>query len=561
MSTYTIRPTSVITNAGGTNPSTQATVLTNLGDNSDVTTVNNTGTKSISWVFGLGNPSVPATEFVVRVGMSLRWKGNAAGKYTIGGQIYRATDAKPAGVAALYPNNSGAFTTTQVGYMSCSWTRTEVSTLRFLWYDGRSSSSWAQTDHADIFGSVYTLALASATPSPTTMTTSVYPVIPVTTTATIDWEASSYDWQNLRKVTTEVRIESGGTGVGTGTLVSTGSQDTMFTATGSVALNVTMPDALANGSYNVYARAIRYRESGTVQSDQYGAWSTAATLTMSTPVPDTPTLSVSADQDADRVQINVTPVATSGYAGPYVFVQRSDDFGITWKSVRGASGIQGTFGTASTFYDYEAPRGLAVQYRAQVQATYSSFINASAWSAAQSTVITADTWNLKSLSNPALNMIDLRVIGRPTEQVQEDLGVFRPLGRRYPVVVAGSLTGWDGELKVTCYGESEWESVKALAESQSILLLESLFGWSKYVRIISGAKSELAGTPTAPQRDLGLAYVEVEQPAIVVGATSTTSAVPTIVDGGTASAVFGDFYDGGTAVSTQPQTIDGGGAA
>lgn len=556
MSTYTVRPSSVIENGGGTN--SDANALTYLGDNSDATTINNTGTKSVSWVFGLGAPVITAGEFVARVGMSLRWKGNSSGNYSIGGQIYRATDTKPAGVASLTPNNSAVFTSTQVGYMSVPWTTSEVSSLRYLWFDGRSNSGWAQTDHADIWGSIYTIAPATATPSARTETTSVYPTITVSASATIDWEATTFDWQNLRKVTVEVRIESGGTGAGTGTLVSLGSASVNFTATGSQNVTVAMPDALPNGTYKIYARALRYREDGIARSDQYGSWSTAATLTMSTPLPNTPTVTVSADQNQDRIAVTITPVATTGYTSPYIYLQRSDDAGITWVSVRGASGIAGAFGSAATFYDYEAPREQSVYYRAYVKASYSGFVNQSANSNSQSALLVADGWNLKNPTDPTKNVIDVNVVGNPEEDLGEELGVFRPLGRRLAVVVAGSLTGWDGSLELVLASANDWAALKALAESQTVLRLESAFGWSKYVRLVNGAKATNGGTKGTPVRRVNLAYVEVDKPTITVGDTVVDLFIPTLIDGGTATSTFDNFYDGGTAISTQTATFDGG---
>lgn len=559
MSQYVVRPTSVISSGGGTSPSSSATVLTNLGDGSDSTVVYNTGTKAITWQFGLAAPSIPSTEFVCRAGVSLRYKGNAAGRYVIGGMVYRASDPVPAGYAALYPSDSSAFTTTQIAYVPNAWTLAEVSTLRFGWFDGRSSSAWAQTDTADIWATVYSLAKATATPSSSSETNSVFPTISVSTSATIDWEATSYDWQNLRKVTTEVRIESGGTGVGTGTLVSQTSVDTLFSATGSASLSVLMPDALANGTYKVYARALRYREDGVIRSDQYGAWSTAATLTMSAPLPATPTIAVVSDDSSNTNMISVTPVASTSYAGPFIYLERSDDSGSTWSPVRNASGVAGTFGTASTFFDYEAPRGRAVLYRANIKATYSSaFINAGLYSTPQAAFINEASWNLKAPLNSSINMINVSVVGRPNEQVEEDLGVFRPLGRKYAVVVAGTISGWDGDLTVSCSTNAEWQALKALITSQEVLFLESMFGWSKYVRLLSPTKNETFGTTTAPRRNVSLTYVEVEKPAIVTGETTPSITVPSLIDGGSSSSSFADSYDGGTATSTSLAVFDGG---
>lgn len=547
---------------GGVTPNIIADFMTNIGDGTDSTIVYNNGGLAVTWIFRLQYPTIPSTEFMARVGTALRWKGNTNGNYSIGGKIYRPTDPKPSGVATLTPNNSSAFTTTQVEYQSVNWPLSDAGGLLYMWQDGRANAAWPRTDTADVWGTIYTLAKATATPGNKTESSSVYPTIPVTVATTIDWEASTYDWQNLRKVTVEVRIEQGGTGVGTGTLLSQSSQSQQVVATGSESWNITMPDSLPNGTYKVYTRALRYREDGLVYSDAYSSWSTAATLTMSAPLPVTPTMTVTGDDSSDSVRISVTPTSSTGYLGPYIYVQRSDDAGATWSDVRNASGVAGAFGTASTFIDYEAPRNQAALYRAKVEATYSSaYINASAWAAPATVNLSSNTWNLKVPSNSDLNAIGVTVVGHPTENVQENLGVFRPLGRKYPVVVAGTLSGWDGELSIICATNAEWLQLKALVEAQTIILLQSTFGWSKYVRIMSGVKGELYGTTTAPKRTISLSYVEVDKPAIVTGQTIPTVVIPSSLDGGTASVTFADFFDGGTATSTYIATIDGGAAS
>lgn len=562
MTTYIVRPNSVRVNGGNTSPAAQATVLSYLSDNSDATVVTNPGTGQALWAFGLSAPTIAANDFVARIGWSMRWKGNAAGNYSIGTQLYTGLNSNPPGYyATLTPNNSAAFTTTQLAYIAKEWTLSEVATLNLAWYDGRSNAAWGVTEHADIWASVYALTKATATPQNRTETVSVYPTISVDTTATIDWESSSLDWQNLRKVTVEVRIESGGTTIGTGTLMSQSSASTMFTATGTKTVTVTLPDALANGTYNIYARALRYREDGIVRDDQNGAWSSAATLTMSAPMPVTPTLTVTADQELDRALINVTPIASTGYSGPYVFVERSSDSGITWTPVRGASGVQANYGVASSFYDYELPRIQGVSYRAKVEATYSGLVNASPWSSSVNVVINADTWNLKAPETPANNVIGVNVVGKPSEQITEDQAVFRPLGRQYPVVVSGSISGWDGQINVTTSTAGEWEILRTLIEAQAVVLLESIFGWSKYVRILSGTQSAQFGTQGTPVRNTTITYVQVQQPTVVVGQSQATQNIPTLIDGGNATATFDGSYDGGSAYSTYTVTFDGGGAA
>lgn len=563
MTTYTLRPSGLIASSGTATASPSGSVLANLGDNSDSTTVYNpaTGSTPASYTFTIGTPSVPSNEFIARLGTSIRWKGNTAGLYTIGAQAYRTADGTPAGVATLTPNNSSAFTTTQVALQSANWSRSTVGPLFIKWQDNRTSTAQAQTDTAEIWASLYTIALATATPTATTSASSVYPTIPVSVGATIDWEAGTQDWQNLRKVTVEMRIESGGSGAGTGTLVTSTSTSVLFTATGSQTVNLTVTDPIPNGTFNIYARAIRYREDGVVYADATGAWSTAATLTMSAPLPTAPTVTVTPNDSSDTVTVKVTPIATTGYLGPYIYLQRSDDLGVTWQDVRNASGVAGTFGTASTFIDYEAARDATVLYRARIGATYSSsFVNQGSWSVSQSAYLTATTWNIKHLTNPATSATDINVVATPTEKVDEDLGVFRPLGRRYPVVVGGTITGWDGDLTVVTSTSAEWAAIKALAESQSILLLESAFGWSKYVRLLPGTSAEIGGTRTTPRRNIKLSYVEVAKPAVTVGSTTATVILPTLIDGGASNAAgtFTDSQDGGTAVTAYLAIADGG---
>lgn len=563
MSTYTIRPNSVVgIPIGGTSPSSQASVLGNLSDNSDATVVTNTGSNPITWTFGLQAPTIPSTEFVARYGATLRWKGNAAGNYRIGASVWRSTDAEPAPIASLYPNNSAAFTTTEVSLNSVQWTLADCASLRMSWFDGRATTAWGVTEHADIWATLYTITKSTAVPQNKTETQSIFPTIQVQLTNTLGWESSAPYESNIRKVLVETRVESGGTGPGTGTLVATGYTTTTVTSTGTVTLNQVIGEFIPNGTYKLYSRAHRYRYDPIVRTEQFGAWSSAATLTMNVPVPTTPTVSVVTDQVLDRVAVTVTPIATSGYTDPYIYIERSEDGQVTWLPVRDASGVQGTFGVAQTFYDYESPRAQTVFYRAKVEATLSgAVINASAYSVPQSSLITADGWNFKDIDQPQLNVVDVRVTGAPTETVTEEQGVFRPLGRKYPVIVSGAVSGWDGALNVVTVSDAEWQAVKYVAESQQVLFLESAFGWSKFIRVLSGTTSSLTGTASTPKRQVTLRYVEVERPAVVVGQTGTGGVIPPVIDGGPANPTFAFFYDGGNATATSTSFIDGGAAA
>lgn len=527
MPTYTLRPSSFVT-GGGSNAwggvTSNAQMASYLGDNSD-TTFATRGTTVIGTTrsyFGLTAPSIPSTEFICRASHFIRWKGGGADQSpateNLGVLTYRASDTAPTTANTFSPDGRTTITTTDVGYNIVSWSNTDAATLRSHLYDYRSAYGMLTLTVYDIGSTLYTLTKATATVSNQTVTTAAKPTIPVTMTVTQGWEASEPEVSNLKRVVTEIRIESGGTTVGTGTLVGYGYTDQYNATTGTV--NVVSQQAIANGTYKVYARSSRFREGQTVDAaiaatDQ-GTWSTGATLTMNNPLPTAPTTTATVVQSFDYVQISATPVATASFTAPIVDIERTDDGGTTWTAIRGGTGIAGTFGSATIVRDYEMPRGVAVQYRARVTATYTGgFTMTSTWTtpAAVTVTINAD-WNLKvvTVANGVLNMYDAQVIDKPSEELTENLGVFRPLDRRTPIVVAGTLGGWDGDLQIITSTAAEWDKLKALLEAQTVIYLESAFGWSKYIRITSGARMTTSGTIGMPVRRVTVNYVEVQAP-------------------------------------------------
>lgn len=571
MSTIIIRPSALLNKDGtieGTSntgstwaTATDANVASYTADESDATGIRTSGATTRWFQVRLGTPTIATDEFVAKVAGLVRWSSATAGK-TVACLPYVTANGTPGYSSGLTTTVAASPVTAETGVQALAWTKGQVADLGLqISLDGDATAA-NRPKLWELGATIYTLKLATATPAAATITTGTIPTISVDVAATIGWEASTPDWQGLRKITTEIRVESGGTTVGTGTLVTASSRDVYFTATGTQTISVTMPDSLANGSYKVYARAVRHRQSETsIASDQYGAWSTAATLTMSVTPPATPTVTVTVDQVNDTVAVAVTPVASTGYTVPSVVVQRSDDGGLTWATIRDGLVTGATFGAATTVVDYEAPRAATVYYRAGVFAYYSGVLNQSAWSTRIPTTIPADAWNIKSPQVPSINWADVIVTGELTDQVSEDLGVFRPLDRRYPVTVAGTLTGWDGDLTIHCANNADWTKLRTLIESQLVLRLESPFGWSKYVRILPGSKARLYGTASTPRRDVVVQYVETSAPV------GTAPEIPTVlvvsVDAGAAAtSTWDEIADGGTASTvTFAGTLEGGSAA
>lgn len=175
-------------------------------------------------------------------------------------------------------------------------------------------------------------------------------------------------------------------------------------------------------------------------------------------------------------------------------------------------GYTGWAGDADASISYAAERTPPF-YRARVSALYDGeTINASAWSTPTPVGLTADGWNLKAVEVPGLAFIEVPVIGEIIQELDEDVGVFRPLDRRLPVVVAGELTGYDGSLEIRLTEQWQWETLKSLIEAQRVLLMQRPYGDQQYIRFVDKRSIGLWGTPTNPQRRVILKYVETGAP-------------------------------------------------
>lgn len=240
----------------------------------------------------------------------------------------------------------------------------------------------------------------------------------------------------------------------------------------------------------------------------------------------------------DAVQLETGSAATTfgvasvawslgGLSSAELIIERSTDAGGTWETVRPNVGATlGSGGGTSvtlaeqraTVYDYEAPRGVALLYRAIERSTLisSGGVLPSAYSAnASVTSVNDGAWWIKAPLDPTINAGGpgvLRVTkGSLSFTRDEDLGTFRPLGRSNAVVVAGDLGGEDGSLQLTTLGASEWAVVEPLLTHQEPWLLQDPDGSQKYVRI-NTAREWTRDAGSAARRVVRVPYVEVDAP-------------------------------------------------
>lgn len=268
-----------------------------------------------------------------------------------------------------------------------------------------------------------------------------------------------------------------------------------------------VPDVpLPNGSYRLYARGRRYFDAA-----QFGAWAYLVFTVGVTPCP-APTIAAAIDDAAQRVAVTVTPLSTAGAASPLISIERSDDGGATWETIRGAAKAAGVFAAPMVVYDYEAARATALQYRASTEASFVDVQLVSDWGAvAPAGQLTDADWNLKCPLDPSLSWIGANVNADPDWTQDENAATFRPVGRKYPVVVSMSLGGADGSMVVSARTDAEWAKLEALREHAGTLLLESPRGWARYIRILSRSWTETGGKGAARRR-FACSFLEVDVP-------------------------------------------------
>lgn len=509
MSTHILRPTSVVSGDGYYTATGAASVLAAVNDNSDSTYVRKSGGSAWSRLtLVVPRPTLSADEACDHIAGVARYKGTNGKMHEVG--VFEGTYEGAPGFyasSATATNIAPGWVHIPIAYLNDP----NVATFKLAYLSEEASADSTRAYIYELYGEARTITKATAVPGARTETASVNPSIPLTVTAAIDaWVGTDNSWNNIRTILVDIQIESDGTGYGTGTVVTTETKSFYLTEGGAHSLTAAIDESLANGTYKVYTRARRFTsERNGAKWELVGAWSTAATLNMQAPIPESPVVSTS--KSTRYMSVRVTPVATTGYTNPLVSVERSTD-GSTWTPVRNGTLVAGEFGTVTAINDYECGYGVETLYRARITGTYAGLQNAGAWTTLVDGVeLDVSGWNIKCPQDLSLNMYDVHVVGEVSEKMEEDVSVFRPLDRDYAVAVSGSRGGWDGSLSIKCNTTTEWETLKALIESQKVLLLEDIYGGSKYIRVTNNDASK-KGPRTSPRRSVTLSYVETKAP-------------------------------------------------
>ncbi len=258
-------------------------------------------------------------------------------------------------------------------------------------------------------------------------------------------------------------------GVGVGDTTSEGA---------ATSHQVTTP--LANASYRAYVKVGR---SNDINAPQYSDWA-SADFVVNVSLPATPTITVTAESSSGRNKIVLASNAGAATTDA-LDLERSLDGGTTWSPVRNDNGLSARVnGTSGTFYDYEAPNGVSVTYRARALHNYSGLYAASAW-ASNSATWSSTAWWLKAPDAPSLNrVVELVTYGDVSRAARQ--GSFQPLGSSLPIVVSDSRGGATGASTIRTRTTAERDGLLDIATLPSTLLLQGplLAGEpDRYVRV------------------------------------------------------------------------------
>lgn len=306
---------------------------------------------------------------------------------------------------------------------------------------------------------------------------------------------------------------------------------------------------LVNGqSYREYVRAAQLVNG----AQQWSAWEFIL-VTLNAPVPATPFLTVTPDDENARIKLSLsdtfTAPAAGGYgsglygAGPYgggetaaaftgaagpgtwqfVTVQRTSDGGVTWDQVRSATRAQ-VFGDTFVVYDYESCNEADVQYRAQATAVVGAGDVASDWSTTSAPAHWSSpfTW-LKSPTNPAINAA-VRINSLPTLTRRRPQTVLDVEGRDDPVVVSDTRKLVTGTVTFVTLEGAERDAINVLLADDTLLLQtppEDDFG-CRYIAIGDTDENRIVNRSNQVERLIVCPFNEVTAPVgdiIGIGAT------------------------------------------
>lgn len=449
----TLRPnstgTSIVRGSGSPAVVGAATFHAALNDNSDASYVSIPFLSTI--VLGMDDLSLPSGATITSIATRVRAAKEAvagSGQASIDIDYPTATDASAGPVVTwLTPTTIAASTglppvaATEINGASfrVSWAGTGGAPHLFL-YEAYLDVTYFAKPVTDV-----------AAPSGTITNTNTPAVQWVNT---LDPDGGGQRFYEV-KIFTAAQYGAGGFSPDTSTPTQTSGETTS-------SVDLWRPLPLASATYRAY---VRVSQDGVTWSD----WDYTS-FVVSVAAPGAPTVAVTAQNTDGRIRVVVTS-AVGGVTTDLIEVQRSADGGTTWEFCRTDRILLPSGGVAKV-WDFEAPNGVSMLYRARGSAAYSGGeYAASAWTTSSPVTWTStDQW-LKNPNYPALNVkVTVAAFGETQRAARQT--VFQPLGATYPIVVSDTPGPLTGTLTLLVADQAARDALDLLLASGGPLLLQ-----------------------------------------------------------------------------------------
>jgi hypothetical protein len=345
-----------------------ATAHAALSDNADGTYIRKAASGTASIVLGNGTVSIGAAQVVRQVRVRARCKGGDASTKAnlylgarVEGLNYFTTAVPLRGNAAI---GEIAGPWQAVAPDGQAWDQERIDEVRAQWTDYRDGAS-----RAYLYEVYVDVDLAS---EPTTAVTA--PTGTVTTTSRPDVSWTYTDTESEAQTYYRIKVYPGLVYTAGGFDPEVGVPTWDSGVVSSTDTAATVGAYLPNGEHRVYVKTAK-----TINGSPFWSGWAYSEFTVQLTPPPLPSISLEYLPAEGAVVCTVTGGPPTGFDSQLFDVERSDDNGATWLPVRNGTGLTPSGTYTAVVKDYEAPRGVAVLYRARTVGTLAGNQVASAW--------------------------------------------------------------------------------------------------------------------------------------------------------------------------------------
>ncbi|MGI8425296.1 MAG: hypothetical protein ACR2M4_01595 [Actinomycetota bacterium] len=185
-------------------------------------------------------------------------------------------------------------------------------------------------------------------------------------------------------------------------------------------------------------------------------------------IPNAPTITVSPSTTLNRVAINIFD---GGGAATKFFVERSVNLGAFQQIF---ANVINTVANPDTVYDYTAPRGVGLRYRARAN----NLDGTSGYSPIVATTLASDgqAW-IKSVFSPGLSAVVCLDTHELESVSTEDQAQYRVTDRAEPVIIAGFVrTEQFDSIPLFFQTKADFTNFEAIRATQRVVLLQTCYG-------------------------------------------------------------------------------------